>query len=399
MSNWATWLNQQLSEDSAPELAHVVEAVASIGPLRTWTPSLAQTRNVWNNIVHLGISLMHYSNTLYVDRLVDKLAGQLRTRGRFDPDDLAELDGGAAVARLGADFFIKVPEDGQTRVPDFAVAWGWNDPDEKAFAVAAAEVTKAKEKPENKALYSYAARLIDDVIKCRECHFELSIAGKLTESERSELLRVAKQGAVGNQYGAEGRWELKIGSLGWQSDGWSFRNGREEYPEWWPQTFQTGNVLSGPGKLTAKDGRWDMNYPDKLSQIRFPFKHDRYIKTIEAKAENFQGSQEAPFIIVLDAAGLPDYTPGLRGQLDQRFPRWPHVSAVVAFQRVSSFPRHLGFETIFINPDAKHPLPSAAMKDAPPSNCGYRTWSMDFYSGEFKGVEFRRRKPTAQVNG
>jgi hypothetical protein len=386
VSKWGRWLDSRLPSNAAPSLVAIVDLLKQISAFGDWTPSDGQADSVWNSAVHLGYSRLFYSFERDVDHLVDRLVGQLMRHGRFRQQDLAELDGGAVLGSMGANLHWKIQEDKKHRVPDFIVAWiddieGDELPAERVLTekLCAVEVTSAKQKQINVDLMNFSSRLCRRMMKLRMCRFELFIAGFLTRTEIRALFRAATEGSSGSKASAGGRWELAIDDYVWREGGFTVRNERYALPSWWKGGFDVGGLVSGPMRIRITEGKFaGTDSVDNPSVVHFPFKHDRYLNSIQGKAERFQGAIGAPFIILLDASNLPDFTPGLRAELERKFPEWPHVTAVIAFRRMAVFPRYMGFEAIYVNPHAAHPLPKEAAAKVPGSNFGYKSWCEEF---------------------
>ncbi len=385
MNKWVQWLESRTPADATPCLRAVVERLKGIDALGSWAPRAEHADQVWHHAVHLGFSLLFYTCLVDVDRLIDKLAGQLMKHGRFRQEDLAELDAGAILGSMGANFHWKIREDRKHRVPDFMIGWVRNieTPDllteeQLVASLCAVEVTSAKPKPANNELTQFASDLFRRITNLRMCRFELSISGFLTPAEIDALMCAAKEGPFGSKAELSGKWEIAIDEYIWRPGGFELRNDKYSLPSWWKGGFDVGSLISGPMRLRFAQGTIvGTDAVQNPSLIHFPFQHDRYINSIQGKAERFQGAIGGPFIILLDAANLPDFTPGLRKQLERKFPDWPQVTAVIAFRRISTYSRLLGFEAIFVNPHAKHPLPPEAASRVPAGNFGYKSWCED----------------------
>ena len=100
-----------------------------------------------------------------------------------------------------------------------------------------------------------------------------------------------------------------------------------------------------------------------------------YINPVQNKADRFQGSGTAPFVIVLDVNQLPDAFNELRRELPRYFPAWEHVSGVLIFQSTSSFSKIGWTIKLLPNPHAHNPLSSGIVEKLHGSDPSTEVWA------------------------
>jgi len=225
---------------------------------------------------------------------------------------MSELNGVALVRALGAESAVRIAENDQV-TPDFHFSWGGERGE--------LEVTKADPKPARFQLSEEQAFFGAEIAKLGlPWGFILHVVHPWPREVSLRILRAASQLKLGEQAEEAGKWRLcaECSNVHVQSPS------AEAPPRWWPEKSAPLFALR-----QAVDGCGGVVQPHVRVQFTIPV--TTYINPIANKVEHFQGSDTAPFLIVLDVSALPHAFETLYDELPEWFVAWKRVSGVLVF--------------------------------------------------------------------
>ncbi|WP_315759720.1 hypothetical protein [Bradyrhizobium sp. SZCCHNRI2007] len=265
--------------------------------------------------------------------------------GKPAPSDWSVIHAGALLTHLGARVvFLK---EGKSPTADIRAWWGNDSVD--------AEVTT----PEAKRRQTELAHIIEtltEVIGTQSTHWHPLIhLGEVPVARvQSDIIDCVLQLSAGDRAGLAGAWDVYAVPIDQEQVIVDPERLRALRPAWWkddgPSLFCTGASLS----VKPKDVRRIL--------IAAKLEFVSYFDKVRDKADRPQGDPNRPFLIVLDqgsGAAMPMRHQRWQSELASSLSIWPHVSAVLCFDRrpyvFNKFCWKLSFHP---NPHATLPLPA-----------------------------------------
>jgi hypothetical protein len=316
-------------------LPEIAARVACLPGLAEWTPPRIEY-NTTAAVATLGVTLARIDHPSF-QPLLAAISDSLRRTGLIEHGLTAELTT-AALIRPWVDTVTYVARVEGKRTPDLIATAGLHTVE--------IEVTTADRKAEQDELSRAAAGVQKKLLAAiNGRRISAYFLDRLEEHEAASLIEAACSIEVGGTAQKEGRWFItalpapKEPTLVIENHA----------PDWWPPQVATGAMAAFGADI--RDGKSTGQYV--CAEIRYCLSLRSYMNPLSKKADRFQGSGIAPFVIAIDVTRLPGGIEWYAAQLPGYWQQWTDVSGVLPFHR--SLGNEFAVEFKFLpNPYANH---------------------------------------------
>ncbi len=264
------------------------------------------------------------------------------TTGRtVSSDDWSVIHAGAILKQLGVEVEF-VAEVHNKRTPDL-----YAYVDQSYFYV---EVTSGNQRNVELKISAIVELLTSALHDHQNIFHSLIYLGEDIDTvDLSEILEAVTRLQPGQEAGQEKAWHLYAIPLDQESAIIDPSQRGNYIPRWW---VDDGPTRRSSAVALSQDITARLEIAAKLSPLS-------YINSVRRKAERYQGDYHYPFVIAIEQLGMPLRHSTWVKELECWLPMWPHVSAVICFDRrpfmFSKFCWHL---SAHLNQNAKHKLPN-----------------------------------------
>ena len=357
-------------QDTAPIVREAIDVIGSLPDLKKWRPAFKDRLEALN-VIEWGIPLIQtkafFDEASYLKPLAHKIGGTIARKGTPEERDLAELDAAALMALHGVQRLKRVKEK-DTPTPDFHVQW-----DEQLIEL---EVTKALLRETHSECHDFADHLLKQILG-----FELPwriivyVAYKLNGDDTYILLDTLRAMTPGEFKYDPGKWWLFVKPAPPSLKESEFnvtldltQSGALHLAEW-PPEFVHGGGHIGVSIYNPEEGMISLRFVGIMPGVPIL----NYINPLERKVTRVQGTKTNPFVVAVDIGHLPGSYAEYQKILPFYLKEYPHISAVLLFQRECRSNKFGWIWGLHVNPDAVHPLPFSMQRHFPTEGSLY--WS------------------------
>jgi hypothetical protein len=343
MGNWYEQLRERLPDGEVAK--QLVEAVETLPGIDAWNPKHGLT-NKWLDIVRWGLPL-HMVRTLPgLDGLRERLAGEILYQDQPNAADLGELNAGALCVALGAVAGGRIPEE-EFKTADWYFEW----PDGPVEV----EATTAATKKEHLRRRSAAFELLDVFHEPTDAvDTVIHIVDPTSKQDTRELLDAVASNSIAT-IEKPGHWQVRKVPISREITT-IYAPATDDPPIWWSaedvrlSCFRS--FIAGPESKAAPT----------QSRLHWAVPYSAYINPVMKKADEPQGSIDAPFLIATDISALPAGMRELPKAMSGFWDQWTRVSGVLIFHEFVGIGRAGWFWRLLANSHAAVPLPDSLLK-------------------------------------
>lgn len=343
-------LHPFINQTPHPNLRGAVDSLAALSGAAGWRPPRDEYPCV-HDVICWGFPIAYSELRGRIPQLCRRLGEKLVGAGRPDASDLSESRAAALLVEMGMRCVSEVPRITSRKTPDYSAST-------QESTLVDVEVTGAAAKDEYIKAQERATALLDGFTGIELTHDLTFTFGECpTDQQIAELTWLGLSLAPGQEREVRSSWRISATKENRDPlNVWVPADSGDRLPEWWRDAdYPLTKCVQHCGGTA---------YPFRVC-VTIAIQLLRYDNPVRAKADKMQGSEERPFIVMVDVAHLPAAFERLPKDLTRCLPKWSHVSGVVLFE-LKYYGNAIGWEWMLVkNERAIRPLPPSISAKSP----------------------------------